>query len=303
MKNNWTTKNIPSQKGKTIIITGANSGLGLEAAKVLSSKGARVIMAVRSITKGQDAIAEINREYPTAQLELMQLDLSDLESIRNFADEFKQRHTQIDVLINNAGVMWPPKREETKQGFETQLGINHLGHFALTALLMDVIKQTPNSRIVTQSSIAHTAVSGLNFDDLNWEKSYNKTKAYGQSKLANLLFTYELDRKLKESKANTKAIACHPGVSNTNLFRTSASFVGKAINLIGQKAEMGALPMLRAATEEQLKGSEYIGPKGFMGFSGYPVEVKSTKTARDRQLAKRFWDVSAELTGTRFNFQ
>lgn len=299
---NWTTKDIPSQQDKIIVITGANSGLGLEAAKALCSKEARVIMAVRSLTKGQDAIVEINKLHPTAQLELMQLDLSDLESVVAFAHEFKQRHARLDVLINNAGVMWPPKREVTKQGFETQLGINHLGHFVLTALLMDVIKVTPNSRIVTQSSIAHRAVPTINFDDINWERSYNKNKAYGQSKLANLLFTYELDRNLKEHKINTKAIACHPGVSNTNLFRTSASIVGKAIKLIGQKAELGSLPMLRAATDEGLHGGEFIGPRGFMGFSGYPIEVKSTKTARDKELAKRFWAVSEELTGTHFSF-
>lgn len=299
---NWTTNDIPSQQDKIIVITGANSGLGLEAAKVLSSKGARVIMAVRSLTRGQDAIAQINKTNPSAQLELMHLDLSDLESVAAFANEFKQQHARLDVLINNAGVMWPPKRETTKQGFELQLGINHLGHFALTAHLFDILKATPQSRIVSQSSIAHSMISKLDLANVNWEKSYNKNKAYGQSKLANLLFTYELDRKLKEHKIDTKAIACHPGVSSTNLFRTSASFVAKAVNLIGQKAELGALPMLRAATDESLTGGEFIGPKGFMGFAGYPVKVKSTKTARNQELAKRFWDVSEQLTSVNFSF-
>lgn len=298
---NWTTNDIPSQQDKIIVITGANSGLGLEAAKVLSSKGARVIVAVRSLTKGQDAIAQINKTNPSAQLELMHLDLSDLESVVAFANEFKQQHARLDVLINNAGVMWPPKRETTKQGFELQLGINHLGHFALTAHLFDILKATPQSRIVSQSSIAHSMISKLDLANVNWEKSYNKNKAYGQSKLANLLFTYELDRKLKEHKIDTKAIACHPGVSSTNLFRSS-SFASKAIKLIGQKAELGVLPMLRAASDESIMGADYIGPKGFMGLSGFPVEVKSTKLARNKELARRFWDLSEGLTGIHFIF-
>lgn len=300
MANKWTVNDIPLQNDKAFIITGANSGLGLEAAKVLCSKGAKVIMAVRSLTKGQDAIAKINEDYPSAQVELMKLDLSDLESVSEFAKEFKQRHARLDVLVNNAGVMWPPKRETTRQGFESQFGINHLGHFALTALLFDVLSATPNSRVVNQSSLAHTMLSSLNFNDLNWEKNYNKTKAYSQSKLANLLFTYEMHRKLKAVKANTKAVACHPGVSSTNLFRSSSGMVNGFSQWFGQKAEIGALPMLRAAVDNDVEGGEYFGPKGFMGFAGYPVRVKSTKTAKSNELAQKLWSVSEELTGIKF---
>ncbi len=302
MKENWTTSKIASQEGQIILITGANSGLGLEAAKVLSGRGAKVIMAVRNLEKGNQAAKAITSEYPNAQVDVMQLDLADLESVQIFVDEFKSKYTQLHILINNAGVMWPPRRESTKQGFESQFGINHLGHFALTGLLLDILKNTPNSRIVNQSSLAHTMISKLNFDDLNWEKSYNKNKAYAQSKLANLLFTYELDRKLKKNGNSCISVACHPGVTATNLFRSSNSVVNWGSGLIGQRVEMGTLPMLRAATEEGLKGGEYIGPKGFMGMSGYPVRVKSTATANNVDLARKLWSVSEELTGIKYSF-
>ena len=302
MSDNWTTTKISSQDGKTILITGANSGLGLEAAKILSTKGAKVIMAVRNLDKGNQAAKTILSEYPNAQVDVMQLDLADLESVRKFADEFKSKYTQLHILINNAGVMWPPRRESTKQGFESQFGINHLGHFALTGYLLDMLKNTPNSRIVNQSSLAHTMISKLNFDDLNWEKSYNKNKAYAQSKLANLLFTYELDRKLKESGNGCISVACHPGVTATNLFRSSNSLVNWGSGLIGQRVEIGTLPMLRAATEEDLKGGEYYGPKGFMGMSGYPKIVRSTQTSHNIELARKLWQLSEQLTQVKYNF-
>ena len=197
---NWTITNIPAQADKTILITGANSGLGLEAAKVLSKKGARVIMAVRNLQKGNAALEEIKKENPNAKLDLMQLDLSDFDSIRQFSSVFHTKYTQLDVLINNAGVMDPAQREVTKQNFEIQFGTNHLGHFLLTGLLLEVLKKTPNSRIAVQSSLVHKLKHlkpDIYFDDLNWEKYYNSMQAYAQSKLANLFFAYELDRKLK----------------------------------------------------------------------------------------------------------
>ena len=302
MSSTWKIDNIPSQKGKNILITGANSGLGLEAATVLSQKEATVIMAVRNLAKGQQAVDTIKSKFPNAQIDLMQLDLADLESIHSFANAFRSKYNQLHILLNNAGVMWPPHREATKQGFESQFGINHLGHFALTGLLLELLKRTPNSRVVSQSSLAHTMISKINFDDLNWEKSFDKNKAYAQSKLANLLFTYELDRYFKGNNIQSLAVACHPGVTATNLFRSTNRFVNWASSLIGQKVEMGTLPMLRTATEKGLEGAEYFGPAGFMGMAGYPKQVKSTVTANDRDLAKRLWIASEELTKISYNF-
>lgn len=302
MSKKWTSANIGSQNGKTVIITGANSGLGLEAAKVLTLKGANVIMAVRDIDKGQKAINNILTNSPNAKIELMELDLANIESIRNFTNNFKSKYSSVHILLNNAGIMWPPKRVATKQGWESQFGVNHLGHFALTSLLFDVLKNTPNSRVVTQSSIAHKMINQINFNDLNWNKSYSKGKAYAQSKLANLLFTYHLQQKLTENNCSTIAVACHPGVSTTNLFRSSAKIVRWGSQQVGQKAEFGALPMLRAATEEGLKGGEYIGPKGFMELTGYPKHVSSNKLSNDSTLAEKLWKASEILTETPFAF-
>ncbi len=304
--NNWTSDRIPSQKGKTILITGANSGIGLEAATVLSSKGANIIMAVRTIEKRKEAVIEIKRKNPTAKLELMQLDLSDFDSIRRFSEEFHNKHTQLHSLINNAGVMNPVKRELTKQNFEVQFGTNHLWHFLLTGLLFDIIKNTPKSRIVTQSSAVHKAESmkpDIHFDDLNWERSYDSFQAYAQSKLANLLFTYELDRKLKANHIDTIATAAHPGWTKTNLQGTSGFFVNKVLNnLVAQSVEMGTLPILRAATEEYLVGSEYFGPTKMNELRGYPELVKSSDKSYNKALAERLWQVSEELTNVHFNF-
>lgn len=301
MSTKWTTANIESQSGKTIIITGANSGLGLEATKVLSQKGGTVIMAIRDLAKGQKVLNDILSKNPNAKVELMELDLANLESIRSFAKEFKRKHSQLHILVNNAGIMWPSKRVATKQGWESQFGINHLGHFALTSLLFDVLNNTPSSRVVNQSSIAHRMISHINFNDLNWNKTYNKTKAYAQSKLANLLFTYQLQRKLTERQSNTIAVACHPGVAVTNLFRDSIGIVRWGSKQVGQKAEFGALPLLRAATEEGLKGGEYIGPKGFLEFTGRPAEVASNKLSKDLALAEKMWEASETLIESTFS--
>ena len=305
---NWTVRNIPSQQGKTILITGANSGLGLEASKVLSKKGAQVIMAVRNDQKGKEAIDTIKKENPHAKLDLMILDLADFESIRKFSDEFHSKYSQLNILINNAGVMAPAKRELTKQSFEVQFGANHLGHFLLTGLLLDIIKKTPNSRIANQSSLVHKQKqyggADIFFDDLNFEKSYNKDHAYGQSKLANLLFTYELDRQLKAHNISTIVTAAHPGYTNTNLQKNYGFFVSVIMNnLIGQKVEMGTLPILRAATEENLKGTEFFGPTKMGEMKGYPELVKSSDKSYDKQLAKKLWEVSEKLTGFTYKFE
>ncbi|MFO7656100.1 MAG: oxidoreductase [Bacteroidales bacterium] len=304
MKNNdnWTTAKIPSQQGRVILITGANSGLGLEAAKELSKKGAMVVMAVRNLEKGKAALAKITGEYPEAQVELMHLDLSDLGSVQQFSDTFHSKYSKLDILMNNAGVMYPAKRELTKQGFEVQFGINHLGHYALTGLLLDLIKKTPQSRVVTQSSIAHRTFGDIYFNDLNFEKRYNKFMAYAQSKLANLLFTYELDRRFKENKIDAIATVAHPGVTITNLFRSSGKVIGYFTNLIAQKVDMGTLPILRAATEEGLRGGEYFGPTKMMDMRGYPKLVKSSKKSYDVKLANELWSVSETLTNITYDF-
>lgn len=297
---NWTIDDIADQSGKTILITGGNSGIGLEAARVLSLKNAEVILTARSAKKGQSAVDRIKSHLPTATVSWMVLDLADLDSIRLFSEAFHASHTRLDVLINNAGVMYPASREVTKQNFELQFGTNHLGHFTLTALLLDLLKATPGARVTTQSSIAHTMLDKMDFNDLNWENSYNRTRAYSQSKLANLLFTYELDRQLKEHGLDVLANAAHPGVTNTNLFRTSG--FGFITKLVTQRVELGALPILRAATEPDLKGAEYIGPKGIGGVRGYPIHVNSTTTSHDKTLAKKLWVASEQLTKVTFAF-
>lgn len=303
MKNsNWTSADIPSQHGKLFLITGANSGLGLEAAKVLTAKGAAVVMAVRDLEKGKNAVDQIRKEIPGSNPALMHLDLADLDAIRSFSEEFHSRYDRLNVLMNNAGVMWPKKRMATKQDFEIQFGTNHLGHFLLTGLLLDLLKKTQGARVVNQSSIAHRMMADIHFDDLNWKQSYDKIKAYAQSKLANLLFTYELDRRFKAHGIPAIAVASHPGVSSTNLFRYSGAMVNLFNNYFAQKAWMGALPILRAATEESLKGSEFIGPTGMMGVRGYPRLVRSTAKSHDVELARRLWTVSEKLTGISYDF-
>ncbi|PLK44855.1 oxidoreductase [Emticicia sp. TH156] len=306
-KSNWNADNIPSQIGKTILITGANSGIGLEASKVLCSKGAYVIMAVRNLQKGEEAAGQIKATNPNAKIDVMLLDLADFDSIKKFSEQFHLKYNQLHVLINNAGVMAPQKRELTKQGFEVQLGANHLGHFLLTGLLLDVLKKTPGARIATQSSLVHKEKqfggADIFFDDLNFEKSYNKDYAYGQSKLANLLFTYELDRRLKASNSPIIATVAHPGYTKTNLQKNYGFFVSVLMNtLLAQNVETGALPILRAATEEKLRGSEFFGPTRMNEMKGFPELVTSSDKSYDKLLAKKLWDISEKLTGFIYNF-
>lgn len=303
---NWTTDNIPSQKGKTILITGANSGIGFEASKILSKKGAQIIMTARNLQKGNEALKAIKKEDPNAKIDLMSLDLADFHSIRNFSDEFHSKYAKLDVLINNAGIMNPPKREVTKQNFEVQFGTNHLGHFLLTGLLLDILKSTPNSRIAVQSSIVHKTESmkpDIYFADLNFEKTYNRDQAYAQSKLANLLFAYELDRRLKVNNIKTIVTAAHPGYTKTNLQANSGFMMAVIMNnILAQNVKMGVLPILRAATEENVRGSEYFGPTKTMEMRGYPELVKSSDKSYDKDLAKKLWEVSEKLTNLKYEF-
>ncbi|MGB3052569.1 MAG: SDR family NAD(P)-dependent oxidoreductase [Polyangiales bacterium] len=296
-KHDWSAEALGDQSGRIAIVTGSNSGIGFETARVLAGKGATVVMACRNLEKANPKAEEIRAAHPGANVEVMQLDLSDLDSVQRFADAFRAKHSHLDLLINNAGIMVPPYGK-TAQGFETQFGVNHLGHFALTGSLLDVITNTPGSRIVTVSSIAHY-VGKIQFSDLNWEKGYKAQSAYGQSKLANLLFTYELQRRLADAGKDTLAVAAHPGWTETNLqeHAKAAKFMNR---FLAQKPLMGALPTLYAATEASVNGAEYFGPNGFMEMNGPPKKVKSNKRSRDRNVAERLWNVSEELTGVRF---
>jgi NAD(P)-dependent dehydrogenase (short-subunit alcohol dehydrogenase family) len=292
----WTTANIPDQTGRTAVITGANTGLGYETAAALAAKGASVVLAVRNLDKGKEAARRIERATPGAQVQLRELDLSSLDSIRAAADELRSNHESIDLLINNAGVMFTPK-STTKDGFELQFGTNHLGHFALTNLLLDRVLAATGSRIVTVSSQGHRFVRGIRFDDLQADRSYRRVGAYGQAKLANLLFTYELQRRL--TGTNTIAVAAHPGGSKTELTRNLPPLVAAATRLaepLFQSADMGALPTLRAATDPGVLGGQYFGPDGFAEQRGHPKVVASSVASYDTDAQRRLWAVSEELT-------
>jgi NAD(P)-dependent dehydrogenase (short-subunit alcohol dehydrogenase family) len=293
----WTTANIPDQTGRTAVITGANTGLGYETAAALAAKGAHVVLAVRNLDKGKDAAHRIEQTTPGARVELQELDLTSLASVRDAADQLKADHESIDLLINNAGVMFTPKTA-TKDGFELQFGTNHLGHFAFTGLLLDRVLAAPGSRVVTVSSTGHRLIDAIRFDDLQWERSYNRFRAYGQSKLANLLFTYELQRRLQGT--NTIAAAAHPGGSNTELMRNLPQLVQPLTALarpLFQGADMGALPTLRAATDPGVLGGQYFGPDGFAEQRGYATLVSSNSASHDLAAQQRLWMVSEELTG------
>ena len=297
MTEKWTTNNIPDLAGKVAIVTGANSGIGFETAKELSAKGAEVVLACRNLNKANLAAKEIRSMVRKAKLEIIQLDLADLASVRGFADTFKSRYDSLDLLINNAGIMIPPFTK-TADGFEVQFGANHLGHFALTGLLMDVILATPKARIVNLSSNAHR-MGTIDFDNLNAEKGYNAANAYAQSKLANLLFTLEMNRKLVEIDSDVIATAAHPGWTVTGLQK---GFLHTVSEWIGQKPEMGALPTLQAALDPDAQRNDYFGPSGFMEMRGYPQKVETSDAAKDINLANRLWNVSEKMTGIRYHW-
>src|SRR5437899_1367066 len=292
----WTTADIPDQTGRTAVVTGANTGLGYETATALAAKGAHVVLAVRNIEKGKAAADLIARAHPGASVAIQELDLTSLDSVRAAADRLRSDHDSIDLLINNAGVMFTPK-STTKDGFELQFGTNHLGHFALTNLLLDRVLAAKGSRVVTVSSQGHRfARGGIRFDDLQSERNYSRVGAYGQAKLANLLFTYELQRRLQGT--NTIAVAAHPGGSRTELTRNLPPVVAAVTRLaepLFQSAEMGALPTLRAATDPGVRGGQYYGPDGFGEQRGFPKLVASSKASHDTEAQRRLWAVSEEL--------
>lgn len=294
----WTFDDIPDQTGRTAIVTGANTGLGLETARMLALKGAKVVLACRDLDKGKAALERIQSAKPAGSATLAALDLSDLDSVAGFAADFSAAHERLDLLINNAGVMVPPL-SRTRQGFELQLGTNHLGHFALTGRLLPLILRTPDARVVVVASTAQR-VGRIEFSDLNWERrSYRAWAAYGQSKLANMLFALELQRRLAASGSQVRATAAHPGWTATELQRTTG--LVRFLNpLVAMKPAAGALPTLRAATDPAAAGGSYWGPAGLFEVNGPPVPARIPGAATDEAVAARLWEVSETLTGVAF---
>ena len=303
----FTTASIPNLTGKTVLITGANSGLGRESARALCAKGAHVILAVRDPEKARFALDELKDEQPLASLEVLPLDLASLASVRRAAQEVLDRYGRLDVLMNNAGIMATPYRQ-TEDGFELQFGTNHLGHFALTGLLFPLLARTAGARVVNVSSEAHK-LGRMRFDDLGWTHGYAPWPAYGMSKLANLLFTYELARRIAHKELAVVALAAHPGYAATNLQQRGAEIAGhklraKLIQLVnplaGQSAAMGALPQLYAATAPEVAPGDYIGPDGPFAARGYPKKMRSNRRSHDEAAMKQLWEASEQLTGVTF---
>jgi NAD(P)-dependent dehydrogenase (short-subunit alcohol dehydrogenase family) len=303
MSEKWTAERIPDQSGRTAVVTGANSGLGLVTARELARAGARVVLACRNVEKGESARRGCDEAAPGSDIELEELDLASLDSVRAFAERFRAGHEGLDLLINNAGVMATPRRY-TADGFELQLGTNHLGHFALTGQLIGAMEGREDARVVTLSSGAHR-IGRIAFDNLGGERRYFRWRAYGQSKLANLMFALELDRRLRRAGSAVKSLAAHPGYAATNLQFAGPPGVDAAVmklsnRLVAQSDEMGALPTLYAATEPGLEGGTFCGPDGFLEQRGHPKPVAPNRAARDEEVARRLWEVSEEMTGVRF---
>ena len=299
----WTANDIPDQTGRIFLVTGANSGLGYETARELAAHGAHVIMTARDRAKGTAAVSRIHERQPKASLDLRVLDLADLDSVRSFGEELNGQ--RIDVLVNNAGVMMPP-RTLTKQGFELQFATNHLGHFALTGLLLEALRKGDEARVVTVSSSLHKRGS-IHFDDLTGERSYSPTRFYAQSKFANILFGLELDRRLQAAGSPIRSLLAHPGYSSTNLQSSGPTgllnLAMKLANpLFAQKAEMGALPQLYAATDPAAQSGQYFGPDGLGESRGHPTIVQPIAAAKDPATANRLWNLSEQLTGVSYTF-
>jgi NAD(P)-dependent dehydrogenase (short-subunit alcohol dehydrogenase family) len=302
----WTVADVPDQSGRTAVVTGANAGLGLATARVLATRGAAVVLACRDIVKAERAADPIRTEAGRANVHVVRLDLSSLASVREAADEVRSRYPRLDLLINNAGVMAVPY-QRTEDGFEVTLATNHLGHFALTGLLLDRLLASAGSRIVTVSSVAHRR-GVMHFGDLQSEHRYKPADAYGQSKLANLLFTNELQTRLEAAGAGTIALAAHPGNARTDLWRTSSRLervlISPRLRLLNfwlvQTAELGALPTLRAAVDPSARGSDYYGPAGPFQYTGYPTRVESSRRSHDAAAQRRLWDESEQLTGVSY---
>ena len=292
----------PSQKGKIAIVTGANAGLGYETALGLAKKGAIVILACRSYDKAEEAKRDILKKVPEAQLDILLIDLKNMDTVHGFADEFKLKYSQLDLLILNAGIMAPPFLK-TKDGLESQMAVNYFSQFLLTNLLFPIIKKTKNARIVSLSSIAHKN-GKIDFDNLNAEKSYAKWGAYSQSKLACLMFSYELQRRLDAAGIKAMSVAAHPGLSSTNLSQYLSGIAKilftPAAKLVGQDGRSGAKPTLMAALDPSVKGGQYFGPGGFMESKGDPVQVKSSDKSHNLSTAQTLWHESERLTGKKF---
>ena len=302
----WTARDISSQTGRIAVVTGANSGLGKSIARELARAGASVTIAVRDTDKGEQAAADIRRDVASADLSVQRLDLADLASVRSFAESFAADHDHVDVLVNNAGIMAPPRRL-TADGFESQIGTNHLGHFALTGLLLPTLLAAPAPRVVTMSSEAHW-IGKMRFDDLQFERGYNNWRAYGQSKLANLMFCFELARRATEADTALVSVAAHPGYAATNLqFAGPAHWYERAFMTVGNKviaqsADMGALPALYAATVPDLPSGSFVGPDGLLGGRGHPHVVSAAAKAYDAEAWNRLWELSEQLTGVTYEF-
>lgn len=298
----WTVADVPGQHGRTAVVTGANSGIGFEVAVVLAQRGAGTVLACRDTGKAQAAAARLAAAAPGAKVSVVPLDLASLDSVRAAAGQILATCERLDLLINNAGVMWP-QYAKTADGFELQFGTNHLGHFAFTGLLLTAMLAVPGSRVVTVSSNGHR-MGRIDFADLQSERRYRRTAAYAQSKLANLMFTYELQRRLAAASAPVAALAAHPGVSVTELTRHLPRVLQSAYPAVGglftQSAAMGALPVLRAATDPAARGGEYYGPGGWAQLTGHPVRVSSTAKSRDEAAQRRLWDESERLTGVTY---
>ena len=300
----WTADDIPDLTGKVVVVTGGNSGIGFGAVKAVARKGAETVLACRSPERGQAALDALKAKVPGAKADLMALDLTSLASVERFATEFAERYQRLDVLANNAGIMVIPYGK-TEDGFERQVGTNHLGHFALTGRLLDVLLATPGARVVNVSSLAHKRAE-LDLDDLLYEKGgYGEWAAYGRSKLLNMLFTYELQRRFERAGVDAHSLAAHPGFSASNLTGHMAERIHMRIalrifNTIIQGPDMGALPTLRAATDPDARGGQYFGPAQLNETTGHPVLVEASAEARDEADGARLWELSKELTGVRY---
>jgi NAD(P)-dependent dehydrogenase (short-subunit alcohol dehydrogenase family) len=298
----WTEADVPDQSGRTAVITGANSGIGYEAARVLAQRGARLFLGCRDQGRAHDAVVRIRSAAPGAEVRAVPLDLASLRSVREAAAQIRSACEGVDLLINNAGVMMPPYGV-TADGFELQFGINHLGHFALTGLLIDRLAGLPGARVVTVSSNSHQ-VGQINFDDLQSQRGYRRVAGYGQSKLANLMFTYELQRRLAAAGSPAIAAAAHPGLTRTGLARYLSRVMTAYYVLVerplAQSAAMGALGTLRAATDPAVRGGDYYGPVRWRGERGYPQRISSSERSHDEGGQRRLWQESERLTGVRY---
>jgi NAD(P)-dependent dehydrogenase (short-subunit alcohol dehydrogenase family) len=303
----WTAEGMPSQAGKVVVVTGANSGLGYEVARAMSAKGARIVLACRNVPSGEAAADRLRAEIPGAELDVLRLDLADLSSVRAFASAFGERHSKLDALCNNAGVMAVPHRG-TSDGFEMQIGTNHLGHFALTGVLLPHLRNAPRARVVTVTSNVHK-IGRIRLDDLQSERSYRPWRAYAQSKLANLMFALELERRFERDGVDAISVAAHPGYANTNLqiagpggdaSRLVKGFWRMANRVAAQSAAMGALPLLYAMTEPSVRGGDFVGPQSMFELYGQPGPVKPVKRANDVEVASKLWDLSEQLTSVRY---